>query len=81
MVTDLITSTLPGTPALALALPLDGLVTVFLIAVLVIRLLISAARGATGRPELHVIDVAAIPLFLAFAIIVYGRVTEILPLG
>ncbi|MCJ7709328.1 MAG: hypothetical protein MUQ32_00715, partial [Chloroflexi bacterium] len=72
---------LPGTPGLALALPVDGLVAAFLIGLLIVRLLGSAASGPTGRPSLHVIDVAAIPLFLAFAVIVFARITEILPLG
>ena len=81
MITDRITSRLPGTPGLALALPVDGLVTAFLIGLLIVRLLVSAARGPAGRPALQVIDLAAIPLFLAFAAIIHARVTEILPLG
>ena len=81
MVTELINSSLPGTPRLAIDLPVDGLVTAFLIGLLIVRLLVSAAQGSAGRPVLQVIDLAAIPLLLAFTVIVYARVTEILPLG
>jgi len=81
MVTELITSGLPSTPSLALALPVDAMVTALLIVLLAARLLVTASSGLGGRPTLQVLDVAAIPLFLAFAVVVLDRVMEILPLG
>jgi hypothetical protein len=81
MVDAQIASHLPGTPLQSLAFPVDGWVAGFLIALLCIRLLLTAAKSPTARTGLRVIDVAAIPLFVGFAAIVYSRIQEILPLG
>jgi hypothetical protein len=81
MVNAQIAGHLPGTPLQSLAFPVDGWLAGFLIALLCIRLLLAAAASPSVRTGPRVIDVAAVPLFLAFAAIVYSRIQEILPLG
>lgn len=81
MVNELVGGRLPRTPAGALALPVDVIVTLFLVAFLVARL-IGRARSAPGtRWSVQPIDVAAIPLVFAFGAIALGRILEIMPLG
>jgi len=81
MVNQEIIAGIPGTPLQALAFPVAALVTAFLIGLLVVRLLGVAADRSGARLQLQVLDVALIPLFIAFAAIVYKRIQEILPLG
>lgn len=81
MFTDLVEGRLPGTPSGALALPVDAIVTAFLVAFLVGRLLVQA-RGTRGtRWRVHPVDVAVVPLIFAFGAIAVGRILEIMPLG
>jgi len=81
MVNELIAAQLPGTPLQSLAFPVDSWLAGFLIALLCIRLVLTTASSPTARTGLRVVDVAAVPLFVAFAAIVYARIQEILPLG
>lgn len=81
MINQQIADQLPGTPLQALAFPVDGWVAAFLIVLLCIRLLITTADPPGRRTGLQVVDVAAVPLFVGFALIVYARIQEILPLG
>ena len=81
MVTELVEGRLPGTPAGALALPVDAIVTAFLIAFLVGRLLVRARARPGSRWSVHPVDVAAVPLIIAFGVIAFGRILEIMPLG
>lgn len=81
MVNAQIAAHLPGTPLQALAFPVDSWVAAFLIGLLAVRLLLTAAMSPRARSGLRVVDIAAVPLLLAFAAIVYARIQEILPLG
>lgn len=81
MVNQEILDQLPGTPLEALASPLDAWVAVFLVALLIVRLVTSFAERPGSPPRFRTLDIAAIPLFLGFAAIVYSRIQEILPLG
>jgi hypothetical protein len=81
MINQLINERLPTTPAGALALPVDLIVTGFLLALLVARLLVRARHGSGSRWSSHPLDVAAVPLVLAFGAIALGRILEIVPLG
>ena len=81
MVTELVGGRLPGTPAGALALPVDVIVTGFLVLFLVARLLVRAAARPGARWSVHPVDVAAVPLILAFGVIAFARSLEIMPLG
>jgi hypothetical protein len=72
---------LPGTPSSALAFPVDAWIAGFLVVLLLFRLVTSAAERPGAPARFRIVDVAAIPLLLGFAAIVYSRIQEILPLG
>jgi uncharacterized membrane protein len=80
-ISDLILSRLPPTPGLALASPVAGIVVGFLIALLVVRLLATVSSRRSSRWIVGVVDIAAVPLVLGFAVIALTRLLEILPLG
>jgi hypothetical protein len=80
-VTRLVAEALPGTPAQALSLAVDGLVTILLIGLILARLLLQAGGGEDRARAVRVLDVATVPLLVVFAIFLYIRFEEILPLG
>lgn len=80
-VTRLVTESLPQTPAQALALAVDGIVTLLLVGLIVARLLVQVG-ALEGRPRvLRLLDVATLPLLFVFGVFLYIRLQEILPLG
>jgi len=80
-VANLIADSLPATPAQALALATHGLVALLLIGLLVARVLLQVAgEPRTGR-VVRLLDVALLPLLAGFALILYTRLQEIMPLG
>jgi len=80
-VAQLIADSLPTTPAQALALVTDGLVALLVIALLAARVLFQVAgEPRTGRVN-RLLDVALLPLLAGFALILYTRLQEIMPLG
>lgn len=81
MIAELVDGRLPGTPAGALALPVDAIVTAFLVAFLVGRLLVRARARPGARWSVHPLDIATVPLIIAFGAIAFGRILEIMPLG
>lgn len=81
MVNQLTESRLPGTPSGALGLPVDLIVTGALVAFLIARLLVRARSQSASRWTVHPVDVAALPLLLAFGAVAIGRMLEIMPLG
>ena len=80
-VTRGITDALPPTPGLALVDPTGGIIAVFLILLLLGRVLVQVAAVDRSSRVVRTIDIAAIPLMIAFAMILYARFQEILPLG
>ena len=80
-VTRLVTEGLPGTPAQALSFAVDGLVTIVLLGLIMTRLLLQAGNGENRARTVQVLDVATVPLLVVFAIFLYIRFQEILPLG
>jgi hypothetical protein len=80
-VTQFVIDSLPRTPGLALTVPIDGIVAGVLLILLVARLLLQAADTRAARRAYQTLDIAAIPLLIAFVIIVYTRIQEIMPLG
>lgn len=80
-INDLLLSRLAPTPALALASPVTAIAIGFLVALLVVRLLATVSAGRRGRWTVEVIDIAALPLLLGFAVVMLSRLAEILPLG
>ena len=77
----LVADSLPLTPAQALVLSVGGLVTILVIGLLAARLLLQAAGGAEHARAIRVLDVAAVPLLIVFAVFLYIRIQEIIPLG
>ncbi len=80
-VTQFVVESLPRTPGLALSLPVDGIVAAVLIIVLVASLLLRVADTRAARVASQTLDIAAVPLLIAFVMIVYTRIQEIMPLG
>lgn len=80
-ISDLLLERLPPTPALALASPVTGIVIVFLVVLLAVRLLATVWSGRSRRRVVGIVDIAAAPLAIGFAVIVLSRLLEILPLG
>ena len=81
IVTRLALDTLPATPGQALATSTGGIVVLLLVLLLVIRQLVVVADVARSRRIVAALDVAVAPLLIAFAVIMYERLQEILPLG
>lgn len=76
-----ITNALPGTPGLALAAPAGGILALLLIVLLIARILVQVAAIPRWQAIVRTIDVAVVPLVVAFGAILYARFQEILPLG
>ena len=80
IVTRFVAESLPQTPGQALALAVDGIITVLVVGLLVTRLLVQAT-GPQQTRTLRALDVALVPLVVVVAIFLYIRLQEILPLG
>lgn len=80
-ISNLLVERLPATPSLALASPATGIVILFLITLLVIRLLATVWSGSASRHVVGIVDIATAPLLMGFAVVVLSRLLEILPLG
>jgi len=80
-VTGYVLDTLPQTPGQALAAAPGGMLVGLLILILLVRVLVAVGGASSGRAVVRMLDVAAVPLFIALAFILSARVLEILPLG
>ncbi len=72
---------LPTTPAQALALVTSGLVALLAIGLLTLRILLQVVGEGRTSWVSRLIDVAVLPLLAGFALILYTRLQEIMPLG
>lgn len=81
IVTGAVIEALPATPGQALAVLTGGVVALALVVLLVIRQLIEASGRPGGALVVRTLDVAVIPLLIAFAIIVFERLESLMPLG
>ena len=80
-VIQIVVDSLPTTPAQALASPAHDIMLGLLILVLVARLLIRVREIPNAATITRTLDVALVPLFVGFVLILYVRLLEIIPLG
>ena len=81
IVSRVVIETLPGTPGQALAAATGGILAAILVGLLIVRQLVQTAGRPHWREIVWTLDVAAIPLLIAFAVIVYERLQDLMPLG
>jgi hypothetical protein len=80
-VIQIVIDSIPATPPQVLASPAHAIVLGLLIVVLVARLLIRVREIADAATITRTLDVALVPLFGGFVLILYIRLLEIVPLG
>ena len=80
-VTRLVLDSLPSTPGQALGSATGGIVVILLLGLLVVRQLVQSAGRPRAGEIVRTLDVATIPLLIAFFVIVYLRLQDLMPLG
>ena len=80
-VARLIAEALPSTPAQALAVATDWILAIVVIGLLTGRVLLQVAGRPRASRAARILDVATVPLVAGFALVVYTRLQEIMPLG
>jgi hypothetical protein len=80
-ITQIAIDNLPSTPGQALASSGGGILIAFLLALITVRLLLVVADTDRGRAVRAVVDLAIAPMLAAAALLMFGRLLEILPIG
>ena len=80
-ITQIAVENLAATPGQALASAAGGILIAFLLALITIRLLLVVADTDRGRAVRAVVDLAITPMLAAAALLLLGRMLEILPIG
>ena len=80
-ITQVAFENLPSTPGQALASAGGGILIAFLLALITVRLLLVVADTDSGRTVRGVVDLAIAPMLAAAALLMLGRMLEILPIG
>jgi hypothetical protein len=80
-VTRLVIDSLPSTPGQALSSATGGIVIVLLLGLLVVRQLVQSADRPGAGEIVQTLDIAMFPLLIAFFVIVYLRLLDLMPLG
>jgi hypothetical protein len=80
-ITQIAIDNLPATPGQALASAGGGIVIAFLLALITVRLLLVVADTERGPAIRAVVDLAIAPMLAAAALLLLGRLLEILPIG
>jgi hypothetical protein len=80
-VIQIVIDSVPRTPAQALASPAHGIVLVLLLVLLGLRLVVRVLELRSETRITQTVDVALVPLFVAFVLILFIRLQEIVPLG
>ncbi|HEY8199471.1 MAG TPA: hypothetical protein VIF44_06830 [Candidatus Limnocylindrales bacterium] len=80
-ITQIAIDNLSATPGQALASAAGGILIAFLLALITARLLLVVADTDRGRAVRAVVDLAIAPMLAAAALLLLGRLLEILPIG